>query len=306
MPRRMSLVIPSLGREEALRNTVLDLLKQTMVDWECLVVFQGSISPTCMRALEERSEGRVHFVECNEPNASLARNIGLRKARSDTVLFLDDDIRIENRSFLENHFVHHQNDSYSGVFGQVLNPDRLVRTRRHPISRLKRTGWLYFPPNFGERCLLPAGGAGNLSVRRNWAVEVGGMDAQFEKGAHREESDFCLRYTAKYGPLVFEPAASVVHLGVSAGGCRAWGDNRGIHPLHHVTGEWYFLLKGLRNGIIFRRDLPHHLGRLWARQIWNADNRWRPRMLYKAMVRSAEGLSVAREKLRQGPKYLPK
>ena len=70
------------------------------------------------------------------------------------------------------------------------------------------------------------GASNHLSVRRREALAIGGMDAQFEKGAHREESDFCLRYTDRYGPLLFDPEATLVHLGDQSGGCRTWGINR--------------------------------------------------------------------------------
>lgn len=302
---QLSVVIPTIGREDALASTLACLLKQRLQQWECLIINQGPPLTMGLPTHHGRTS-RVRVIHCTEPNASLARNVGLLNSRAEVVLFLDDDLVIESIGFLDAHLGHYADSLSSGVFGQVLNPDRKVRLQRHRFSHLPRVGWLYFPPNFAYQCRVEAGGAGNLSVRRNWAVEVGGMDAQFEKGAHREESDFCLRYTAKYGPLVFEPAASVIHLGASSGGCRTWGSNRGVHPVHHVIGEWYFVLKGLRSGLILWRDLPHHLGRLWARQIWNEDNRWRPGALCSAVARSIQGFSGAKKKLRQGPKHLLK
>ena len=61
------------------------------------------------------------------------------------------------------------------------------------------------------------------------------------KRVHIEESDFCL-LNQQFGKILFEPR-QFVHLGAAQGGCASWGKNDGIHPFHHVFGEWYFILK---------------------------------------------------------------
>jgi GT2 family glycosyltransferase len=241
---------------------------------------------------------------CSEGNSSLARNIGLVEARAPIVLFLDDDIKITNPRFLSNHLRHYTSPSLSGVTGQILDPSGQTRATRHAFSNNPRSGWLYFPYNFDKPCSIPNGCAGNLSVRRDWAISVGGMDAQYEKGAHREESDFCLRLTQQYGNLTYDPSASLIHLAAPAGGCRNWGQNWGIHPIHHVAGEWYFILKNLKQGRLLWRDVPHHLMQLYLRQIWNSENRYSPVRISSAISRSFMGFRLARGKLKQGPRYI--
>ena len=301
---QLSIVIPTLGRLPFLISTLQDLLKQDLDAWEVLVVSQSELGPSPFLGLGDRAKAACRLFNCSQANASLARNIGLCEARAPVVLFLDDDIKIHSTHFLANHLRHYGSPSLSGVAGQILDPSCRTRARRHPFSNNPRSGWLYFPSNFDKPCSVANGGAGNLSVRRDWAVDVGGMDAQYEKGAHREESDFCLRLTQRYGNLTYDPAASLVHLAASVGGCRAWGENRGNHPLHHVAGEWYFILKNLKEGRLLYRDLHHHLLHLFLRQIWNPDNRYNPIRIAPAIRRSLHGLRLAREKYRQGPRYI--
>jgi glycosyltransferase involved in cell wall biosynthesis len=298
----LTVMIPSLGRDERLQATARDLARQDYPDWECVIVLQGQASEAQVSRLRAILGERLRVFHADEANASLARNIGLLEARSEVVLFLDDDVVIADPDFLRHHAGHYRAPEVPGVVGQVLGPDRAVRDERHPWSHHPRNGWLYFPSNFNHPAHVRNGTSCNLSVRKEWALAVGGMDAQFEKGAHREESDFCLRLTDRYGLLVFDPKASLVHLGEPSGGCRNWGMNSGVHPLHHVAGEWYFILKGIRGGQILWRDLPHHLFALIRRQILNRPNLQSLRSLWRASRRSLEGLRAALGKLRAGPR----
>lgn len=301
---RVTCIIPTIGRQAQLLTTVRDLCNQDIDAWECLIVAQGTLDESPFHALSNPPIRDIRLLACPEPNASMARNIGLREAQAPIVLFLDDDLRITREDFLTSHLRNFEDPNVSGVFGQVLGPSGLVRQACHPWSRKPRVGWLYFSANSSSRCRVQSGGSGNLSVRRDWAISVGGMDAQFEKGAHREESDFCLRYCSRYGDLVFDPDASVIHLGATVGGCRSWGQNRGVHPMHHVTGEWYFILKNVRDKRIPWRDLPHHLTCLVSRQVLNDENRSRPLSLAAAAGRSVAGMVAAVNKIASGPRYL--
>lgn len=300
----ISIVIPTIGRAEILYSTLQDLCRQDIDCWECLIVAQSQMDFSAIEQLARDTGRTIKLLQCSQPNASLARNIGMIEAKGKVVLFLDDDLKIENPSFLRAHLKNYEDPTVSGVVGQVLNPNGEIRSSRHPRSENSRIGWLYFPPNYNRKCKIRNGASCNLSVRRDWAVAVGGMDAQYEKGAHREESDFCLRFTEQYGELTFDPEASVVHLSVGSGGCRSWGINRGIHPLHHITGEWYFLLKNFKAGLIGWQDLPDHLFALIRRQLWNEENKWQPSQLLVALQKSWEGYRAAKQKLKQDPLYL--
>ena len=301
----ISVVIPSLGRERALRATLLDLSRQTHPGWECIVVLQGDLESDLVQELYGILPDHLRVFYADEPNASLARNIGIFEAKNDVVLFLDDDVEIANPAFLSLHALHYKDPSIVGVAGQILGPDATPRETRHWLTKLVRTGWLFFPLNYRYSARIAAGGSGNLSVRRSSAVAVGGMDAQYEKGAHREESDFTLRLAEHFGLLIFDPQASLVHLGEPVGGCRSWSDgNMGITPLHHACGEWYFILKGLKLRTIKWFDLPFHLYALWRRQVATAANVASFARILEASRRSLEGMRLARRKLKEGPRHL--
>lgn len=293
---QLSVIIPTLGRKEELYNTLKDLCKQQLDhhNWECLLIVQSDTDVERLESIAKDYQINLRVFYSHAPNASLARNIGLLEAQGEIVLFLDDDLIIENTDFLQAHLANYNDEHLPGVFGQVTDPGVPVRETRHKLSHHPRVGWLFFPPNFHRNCKILNGGAGNLSVRKRWAIAVGGMDYNFVKGAHREESDFCLRLTIKYGQLNFDAAATVIHLGAAGGGCRNWGKNEGIHPIHHVFGEWYFILRGLfKHKTIKWYNLHYHLGVLFFRQIWNPANQQNQLSIPKAIGRSIKGFCMA-------------
>lgn len=292
---KLSVVIPTLGRDEVLFDTIDYLENQTLDrnNWELLVIIQSKDSVDRFNEKQNKWNINIKVIFSPAPNASLARNIGLIEAKGEYVLFLDDDLIIENTNFLKAHIDGFNDKKVSGVFGQVLDPGVPERKDRHNWSYKKHIGWMFFPPNYNKKTYLDNGGAGNLSVNKEKALSIKGMDILFNKGAHREESEFCLRYTRKFGPILFEPAASVIHLGAAKGGSRNWGKNEGIHPKHHVFGEWYFILKGLKLGTVKFYQLHYHLGVLFFRQIWNAPNKKNPLAMLKAIGRSFVGFFKA-------------
>jgi glycosyltransferase involved in cell wall biosynthesis len=306
--KKLSIIIPTLGRKEELFNTITDLSRQSLSrnQWEVIVVIQDQPDIEAFKKRLEEWSLNFRLFFCAEPNASLARNIGIQESRGEYLLFLDDDLQIKNPDYLKNLLSNFENEPHiPGVYGQVLDPGVPPRESRHKWSYKKNVGWLFFPPNYNKKCNVQNGTSANLSVRKAAAIDAGGMDINFEKGAHREESDFCLRLTKKYGPLVFDPSASVIHLGAAKGGCRNWGKNEGIHPVHHVFGEWYFILKGLRTGTIKWHEMHYHLGVLFFRQIWNQANKQHPGAMFKALGRSISVFFIALKKAIKAKKNVP-
>lgn len=238
---KISIIIPTINRYEDLQNTLNDLSKQSIQNFEVIIIDQTDKDKS-----KKIAGDKITHLHKNYKSASKARNDGLLIAKAGIVLFLDDDVIIENRDFLKNHIRHYENSSISGVSGAILNLDRkwnenLQKKANHPYL-----GWIYTPRNYNKTLNISDGGAGNLSVNKKWAIAVGGMDENYIKGAYREESDFCLRLTKKYGKLIYDPEAELIHIGNPTGGTRSWKSTKGvIHGKHHMFGAWYFMFKNL-------------------------------------------------------------
>lgn len=239
---KISIVIPTINRYTDLLNTIRFLQNQDFSEFEILIIDQTEIRDD--KVLEEVTKFEsVRYFFYDGKSASAARNIGLREAKAEVVLFLDDDVIIEEVNFLHKHYRHYQDKSIHGVIGCPLEMqfDQKPRYSRHWMStRNYEVGWLYFPSNYGCSTFANVGRSNNLSVRKSSAIEVGGMDENYEKGAHREEADFCLRLSKKYGPLLFDSMAQLVHIGNKSGGIRSWNDNAFVKAKHNFVGAIYF------------------------------------------------------------------
>ena len=107
---RVSFVVPLYNQHDLLPATVESILNQTFVDWEIVIVDDGSTdggkSNAAAKELAERHSGRGKRVRVIEkPNGGLAdaRNAGVRAAHADWVLPLDSD-DILQPEFLEKAF----------------------------------------------------------------------------------------------------------------------------------------------------------------------------------------------------------
>ena len=119
MTPRLSVVIPTLGRSEALPEALARLdAQEGAPEFEVLVVADANAPPMAAAAL--RAE---------RPGASAARNVGLRAAAAPLVLFLGDDILVSPR-LVATHFAWHERlpDERVAVLGHVRWARGLRRT----------------------------------------------------------------------------------------------------------------------------------------------------------------------------------
>jgi glycosyltransferase involved in cell wall biosynthesis len=299
---KISVVIPSIARMGVLKNTLSDLSQQSEPA-ECIVILQGDDSKTQLIELQKNLTIPIRVIHSSEPNASLARNIGLREASGEIVLFLDDDVSISDPDFLKKHLRNYTDPATPGVYGQVLEVGQQPVSDPQPSLIETEWGWLHLPSNYSQRCRTRNGGSGNLSVRRKWAIAIGGMDAWFERGARREETEFNLRYTKTYGPLVFDPEASLVHLSAE-GGSRNWGLVRKTVPMHHIVGHWYFLFAAMRGRTLGVKGIIREMRIIAIALLKNPRTGWNIPALGWNMLRALAGFAIAFSRFIRGPRRL--
>jgi glycosyltransferase involved in cell wall biosynthesis len=275
---------------------------QEYENWEILVIDQSFNAKAEIRDIVgdvKRGGLPVRLFYQETPNASRARNVGILAATGEILVFLDDDVEVHRADFLWNHARNYDAPEVGGVSGQIVSPDRTVRFDRHWMSRRPRVGWLYFPQNYGYRAWVESGRSANLSVRRSLAIAVGGMDERYEKGAHREEADFCWRCVRNGARFVFDPEASVVHHEEGTGGIRCWDDGNAPWAFHHLVGEAYFVLKNA--GV---QDYGDFIFVALRRHLLGSRDRGDVRGVARESMRLLRALIAARRWLRMGPKYL--
>lgn len=94
-PPLVSIIIPTFNRAHLIGETLDSILAQTYVNWECLVVDDGSSDDTEALLIEyqEKDDRINYFVRplTYRKGGNVCRNIGLEKARGAYIVFFDSD-----------------------------------------------------------------------------------------------------------------------------------------------------------------------------------------------------------------------
>lgn len=91
---RISVITPTRNRLALLRETMDSVRRQTLDDWEHLIVDDGSDDGTVEEVTRRASsDSRVRYLVRNAlpPGANACRNLGLRESRADLIVLLDSD-----------------------------------------------------------------------------------------------------------------------------------------------------------------------------------------------------------------------
>jgi GT2 family glycosyltransferase len=274
----LSVVIATYRRESVLVDTIgylLDIAHKTPGFLELLVIDQ---TPRHEAEIESRlsewhQKGAIQWVRLEKPDLVRAMNLGLLRSRGMIVLFLDDDI-LPDPELLKRHLeVYGERPGAWAVVGQILQPGEKpeeIPFTPHggPLSR-----YLDFPFWRNAGLYIEHAMAGNLSVRRERALAIGGFDENFTPPvAYRFETEFAKRLVDFGGKIWFEPGASIRHLRASSGGTRSLGGHlTSISPRHGV-GDYYYALRrgqgGERLGYIATRPFREVGTRFHLRHPW--------------------------------------
>jgi len=225
----ISVIIPTYGREETLCHTLKDLLEQNYPNFEVLVIDQTPThKPATESYLKDLLEvGKIRWFRLDWASLPGARNYGVRRAKGDIILFIDDDVEIP-QGYLQAHALNYENPQIGAVAGRVFDRMKLTDSGGYEIEDLPPAAmdagiaWYYIDlvHTIKPQRVISARGC-NMSFRREIFTEYNiWFDERFCGSAVREESDFCLRLRNTECYIWYDPAAYLVHLGEETGGCH--------------------------------------------------------------------------------------
>jgi GT2 family glycosyltransferase len=206
-PNRISVVIPTYQRRAAVHRLLQALASQTLPaeHFEVIVSIDGSEDGTQEMANEFRAPYALQVLwQPNQGRAS-ACNAGIKAARGDLVVLLDDDMA-PAPEFLAAHQQAHAHDFYLGVVGAV--PVQLAKSsppvvryigekfNRH-LEKLAQPGYTLVLRDFYS---------GNFSIRREVICAVGGFDTEF-KIYGNEDLELYVRLQQAGIQVVYSPEA---------------------------------------------------------------------------------------------------
>ena len=204
---KLSVVIPTFNRPDALPRTLAALANQTVRDFE-LVIVEDAKNEAPIPEADPRLNPRV--LRADRPGASHARNTGWRAATEPVVLFLGDDI-IPAPDLLARHAALHDEhpDDRVGVLGYVEWAHELKRTAF--MVWLDQGIQFNYPSINGTEAGPGHLYTANVSLKRAALEQVGGFDAERFPFLY-EDIDLGVRLFEDGFRLVYDADARAEHL----------------------------------------------------------------------------------------------
>ncbi|MCC5609931.1 hormogonium polysaccharide biosynthesis glycosyltransferase HpsN [Nostoc sp. CHAB 5834] len=227
----ITVVIPTYGREEALRDSIVDVLKQDYPNFEVLVVDQTlKHQPEIQAYLEEMAgAGKIKWLRLDWASLPGARNYAVRRSSGEIILFIDDDVQLTPELLTAHAKNYLQNPEVGAVAGRVFDRMKLGDSGGDlqieylpPQAMDPGIAWYHIDlvHTIKPQQVLTARGC-NMSFRREIFTKYElRFDERFRGSAVREESDFCLRVRQTGYKIWYDPEAHLVHLGEETGGCH--------------------------------------------------------------------------------------
>ena len=257
---KITIAIPTLGRDDVLIDTINELLRLNRKANEIIIVDQSDDhdEKTRLRLQDWHLQGEIQWICIQYKSITHAMNIALRKATSEKVLFLDDDI-IPDKDLVEAHYQSAVSKPFAIIAGRVLQP-------WHNGEEDKSEDLFLF--NSPKRREVFSFMGGNVLIPRAEAIRIGGFDTNFVRVAYHFEAEFAYRWISSGNQIFYEPKALINHLKTERGGTRSYGHHlTTLRPDHAVGRHYYYFCRySPKNAIIKSfRDLTksvftrHHL-----------------------------------------------
>jgi len=227
-PKDVCVVIPTRQRWGMLERTLQAFRRQTVQGFEIIVLADATEEPA------GGLEG-ARLILKPDTGVSERRNLGARSTDRTLLLLLGDDT-IPAGDLVERHLVRHNRDPEPAVaiLGKIDWHPEVAGNR--VLSWLDRSGLQFDYPNITtEEAGWGRFYASNLSIKRDFFLDVGGFDEDFT--FTYEDLDVGLRLHEHGMRLLYEPTARVFHHHVY--------DVEGLRRRFAATaeGEWLMIKK---------------------------------------------------------------
>ena len=187
-----TIIIPLYNKENFIESTLKSVLNQSFIDFEILIINDGSTDKSEEKVLKFK-DTRIHYFYKKNGGVSAARNFGIAKAQSDYITFIDaDDYWYPN--FLQEMFENIGRFPELRVFSAALEVETSKKVIPSSYSIVK-TGDCeivnYFEASFQETVICTSCAVFHKSVFE----KTGNFDIQLKSG---EDTDMWIRIGLNY------------------------------------------------------------------------------------------------------------
>lgn len=167
-----SIIVPAHNEEKYLQKTIDSIKKQTLQDYETIIVTNGCTDKT-EEIAKKNTNQKIRHLSLPKPNVSVARNAGALNAQGETLLFLDADTQLAPDSLqkIKEKFI----EKYA-VATTMAKPDSQKLSHQLAVSFKN----LYHYLNLYQGC------SGALICRKKDFQAVGGYNPDIIVREHRK------------------------------------------------------------------------------------------------------------------------
>jgi glycosyltransferase involved in cell wall biosynthesis len=166
IPNMISIVIPLYNKQNVIKYTIESVIRQTLTDWECIVVDDGSTDSSSL-IVNSFNDRRIKYFYKSNGGVSSARNYGAVHAKGDWVVFLDaDDVLVEDclEAFSECGEIDGI-DIVAGNFFVVKGDKRIVHNSFSHVGETSNPFREFFKKKLYMR-------PGSFMIRRSVAIQI--------------------------------------------------------------------------------------------------------------------------------------
>ncbi|MDD3814474.1 MAG: glycosyltransferase family A protein [Desulfocapsaceae bacterium] len=198
----ISVIIPTYNREKFLGRAIRSVLRQTIACSEILVIDDGSTDQTAalVSSLREYSAIPIHFFYQENMGPAAARNLGILRAQSELVAFLDSDDHWRKDKLAEQQKAMEESPSY------LISHTREQWLRGGVHLNQKKKHLPHHGDIFNHCLQLCTVGMSTVMVRKELFAAIGLFSPMFPCC---EDYDFWLRASCRYPFLLVDKQLTI-------------------------------------------------------------------------------------------------
>jgi GT2 family glycosyltransferase len=200
---KVSVIIPTYYRYKYLSGLLEMLIKQTYVDFEVIVADQTPEESRPAGYYEKfQSKINLNVLFVKEPSLTRPRNIAVKHANGEILLFLDDDIIIK-KNFIESHVEVMKSENVDVVNGGTSKNENLPKDFPWDVRLFSPVRFFLSAPNYKWEGMMMSISSCNVSMKKKSFLLVEGFDEKlprmvdFELGYRLYKSGAKIYYSYK-------------------------------------------------------------------------------------------------------------
>lgn len=192
-----SVVISLFNKEKSIENTLKSVLEQTFIDYEIIVINDGSTDRS-EKIVREFNDQKIKLYSTKNQGVSQARNLGIEKSNGKLIAFLDaDDYWFPKhlQRLQELYFLFPDCGFYASNYEMYFSSKKTIPNLFIDIPKTEWRGIVkdFFKSSMINRITLTSA----IAVPKNIFDEIGNFDPQITLGAG-EDIDLWIRIAIKY------------------------------------------------------------------------------------------------------------